>query len=57
MALDADPGAVAVAARPIWLHWTDACSGRALRHTPGYFDRRPIQLKVASAWCGDLWLA
>jgi hypothetical protein len=32
MALDADPGVVAVAAQPMWLHWTDTGSGRALRH-------------------------
>lgn len=36
MALDADPGVLAVAAQPMWLHWTDACSGRALRHALDY---------------------
>ena len=40
MALDADPEVVGVAAQPMWLHWTDACSGRVLRHAPDYFARR-----------------
>jgi hypothetical protein len=40
MALDADPGVVAVAAQPMWLHWTDTGSGRSLRHAPDYFARR-----------------
>jgi hypothetical protein len=40
MALDADPGVVAVAAQPMWLHWTDTGSGRAMRHAPDYFARR-----------------
>ena len=40
MALDADPGVVAVAAQPMWLHWTDTGSGRAKRHAPDYFARR-----------------
>ncbi len=40
MALDADPGVVAVAAQPMWLHWTDTGSGRVLRHAPDYFARR-----------------
>jgi hypothetical protein len=40
MALDADPGVVAVAAQPMWLHWTDTGSGRAVRHAPDYFARR-----------------
>jgi len=40
MALDADPGVVAVAAQPMWLHWADAGSGRAVRHAPDYFARR-----------------
>ena len=40
MALDADPGVVAVASQPMWLHWTDAGSGRAVRHAPDYFARR-----------------
>ena len=40
MALDADPAVMAVAAQPMWLHWTDTASGRALRHAPDYFARR-----------------
>jgi hypothetical protein len=40
MALDADPGVVAVAAQPMWLHWIDAGSGRPRRHAPDYFARR-----------------
>ncbi len=40
MALDADPGVVAVASQPMWLHWTDTGSGRAVRHAPDYFARR-----------------
>ena len=39
MALDADPGVVAVAAQPMWLHWTTE-SGRLVRHAPDYFARR-----------------
>lgn len=40
MVLDADPAVRAVAAQPMWLHWTDAASGRAVRHAPDYFARR-----------------
>lgn len=40
MVLDADPQVVAVAAQPMWLHWTDPVSGRAVRHAPDYFARR-----------------
>ena len=40
MALDADPGVVAVAAQPMWLDWADFASGRALRHAPDCFARR-----------------
>jgi hypothetical protein len=40
MAMDADPEVVAVAAQPMWLHWTDTGSGRAVRHAPDYFARR-----------------
>jgi hypothetical protein len=40
MALDADPEVVAVAAQPMWLHWADTGSGRAVRHAPDYFARR-----------------
>jgi hypothetical protein len=40
MALDADPEVVGVAAQPMWLHWTDAGSGRAVRHAPDFFARR-----------------
>jgi hypothetical protein len=32
MALDADPGVVAVVAQPMWLRWTGTGSGQALRH-------------------------
>lgn len=39
MALDADPGVVAVAAQPMWLHWATE-SGRWVRHAPDYFARR-----------------
>lgn len=40
MVLDADPQIAAVAAQPMWLHWADPASGRALRHAPDYFARR-----------------
>ncbi|MGE3284821.1 MAG: TnsA-like heteromeric transposase endonuclease subunit [Pseudonocardia sp.] len=40
MAMDADPDVVAVAAQPMWLHWTDEQSGRAVRHAPDFFARR-----------------
>lgn len=40
MALDADPEVVGVAAQPMWLRWTDAESGRLVRHAPDYFARR-----------------
>jgi hypothetical protein len=40
MALDADPEVVGVAAQPMWLHWTDAESGRLVRHAPDFFARR-----------------
>jgi hypothetical protein len=40
MALDADPEVVGVASQPMWLYWTDAGSGRVLRHAPDYFARR-----------------
>lgn len=37
--MDFDPGIVAVAAQPFWLHWRDA-AGSARRHAPDYFARR-----------------
>lgn len=40
MAFDADPEIVGIAAQPMWLHWTDASSGRPVRHAPDYFVRR-----------------
>jgi hypothetical protein len=40
MALDADSEVVGVAAQPMWLHWADPGSGRALRHAPDFFARR-----------------
>ena len=40
MVLDADPGVVAVAAQPMWLHWVDGETGRAVRHAPDFFARR-----------------
>lgn len=40
MALDADRDVVAVAAQPMWLHWVDGGTGRAVRHAPDFFVRR-----------------
>jgi hypothetical protein len=40
MVLDADPDVVAVAAQPMWLHWVDGETGRAVRHAPDFFARR-----------------
>jgi hypothetical protein len=40
MAMDADPGVVAVAAQPMWLHWAGTGSGRPLRHAADFFARR-----------------
>ena len=40
MAFDADPDIVGIAAQPMWLRWTDAGSGRPVRHAPDYFARR-----------------
>ena len=38
MLLDFDPGVVAIAAQPFWLHWRDG-EGRGRRHAPDLFAR------------------
>ncbi len=53
MALDSDPTVGAVASQPMWLHWVDRATGRAVRHAPDYFARRRDGTAMVIDVCPD----